>query len=74
MGTQVLRKGSSCSTSGTRRVNLVTNLVISQERVKNQEVLTTSGTYPYIHLQQIFHNSQPNHDDDRKTFQVMTSI
>ena len=35
-----------CSTSGTRRVNLVTNPVISHEWGKDWEVLTTSGTYP----------------------------
>ena len=40
------RVNSSCSTSDTRRVNLVTNPVISNERGKDREVLTTSGTYP----------------------------
>jgi hypothetical protein len=40
------RVGSSCSTSGTRRVNLVTNTVISRERGKDLEVFT-SGTYPW---------------------------
>ena len=33
--------GSSCSTSGTRHVNLATNPVISQQWGKNREVLTT---------------------------------
>ena len=48
------RLGSSCSTSGTRRVNLVTNPVISHEWGKDREVFTTSETYqrgnqnPYI--------------------------
>jgi hypothetical protein len=37
------RLSSSCSTSGTRRVNLVTNPVISHERGKDLEVFTTSG-------------------------------
>ena len=37
---------SSCSTSGTRLVNLVTNPVISRELGKDPEVCTTSGTYP----------------------------
>jgi hypothetical protein len=41
------RISSSCSTSGTSRVNLVTNLVISHERGKNQEVFTTSRIYPW---------------------------
>ena len=38
---------SSCSTSGTRRVNLVTNPVISRDWGKDREVLTKSGTYPW---------------------------
>jgi hypothetical protein len=37
--------GSSCSTSGIRRVNLVTNPFITHEWGKDREVLTTSGTY-----------------------------
>jgi hypothetical protein len=41
------RVSSSCSTSGTRRVNLVTNPVISREWEKDREVFTTSGTYPW---------------------------
>jgi hypothetical protein len=32
-------------TSGTRRVNLVTNVIISREYGKNQKVLPTNGTY-----------------------------
>jgi hypothetical protein len=39
------RVGSSCSTSDTRRVNLVTTPVISHERGKEREMFTTSGTY-----------------------------
>jgi hypothetical protein len=39
------RVGSSCFTSGTRRVNLVTNLVISHEWGKDWEVYTTSGRF-----------------------------
>jgi len=38
------RVGSSCSTSDTHRVNLVTNPVISHERGKDWEVFTTSVT------------------------------
>ena len=41
------RAGSSCSASGTCRVNLVTNPVISRESVKDREVLTTCGIYPW---------------------------
>ena len=42
------RVGSSCSTSGTRRANLVTNPVISREWGKQREIFTTSGTYPLL--------------------------
>ena len=41
------RVSSSCSISDTRRVNLVTNPVISHEREKDREVFTTNGTYPW---------------------------
>ena len=53
------RVSSSCSTSGTRRVNLVTNTVIN--RGKDREVFTTSGTYPWSFVTQIVHNGQPSH-------------
>jgi hypothetical protein len=39
------RVSSSFSTSGTRRVDLVTNSVISHEWGKDWEMFTTSGTY-----------------------------
>jgi hypothetical protein len=67
------RVGSSFSTSGTRRVNLVPNPVISHERGKDREVFTTSRTYPWSFMTQIFHNGQPSRGGDRKTFEVMTS-
>jgi hypothetical protein len=54
------RVSRSCSTSGTRRVNLGTNMVISHERGKDREVFTTSGTYPWSFVTQIFHNGQPS--------------
>ena len=41
------RVGSSCFTSGTRRVNLVTDPVISHEWGKDQKVFMKSGTYPW---------------------------
>ena len=43
---------SSCSTSGTSRVTLITNPVISHERGKDRNLLTTSGTYSWssVHL------------------------
>ena len=69
------RVSISCSTSGTRGVNLVTNPLISEshEWVKNREALT-SEKYPWSFVTQIFHNGQPNHGGDRKTFEVMISI
>jgi hypothetical protein len=66
------RVGRSCSTSHTRRVKLVTNPVISHERGKDRVVFTTSGTYPWSFVTQIFHNAQPSHGGDRKTFEVMS--
>jgi hypothetical protein len=67
------RLSSCCSTSDTRRVNLITNPVISHERGKDREVFTTSETYPWSFMTQIFHNGQPFHGGERKTFEVMTS-
>ena len=64
---------SSCSTSDTHCVNLVTNPVISHERRKDRDVFTTSGTYPWSFVTQIFHNGQPSCGGDRKTFEVITS-
>jgi hypothetical protein len=40
-------KSNSCSTSGTRHVNLVTNPMLNHEWGKDREVFTTSGTYPW---------------------------
>jgi hypothetical protein len=60
------RVGSSSSTSGTRRVNLVTNLVISHERGKDRDVFTASGTYLWSFVTQIFHGGQPGHGVDPK--------
>ena len=67
------RVSSSCFSSGTRRVNLVTNPVISREWGKDREVLTTSGTYPWSFVTQIFHNGQLSHGGDRTIFEVMIS-
>jgi hypothetical protein len=66
------RVGSSCSSSGTSRVNLLTNLVISHEWGKDREVFT-SETPLWSFVTQKFHNGQPSHGGDRKTFEVMTS-
>ena len=60
------RVDSSCSTSDTRRVNIVTNPVIGDERGKNWEVLATSGTYPWSFVTQIVHNGQSSRGDHRK--------
>jgi len=67
------RVSSSWSTSDTRRVNLVTNPMISHERGKDREVFTTCVTYPWSFVTQLFHNGQPSRGGDRKTFEVMTS-
>jgi hypothetical protein len=67
------RVSSSCSSSDTRRVNLVINPVISHERGNDREVFTTSGIYPWSFVTQIFHNGQPSRGSDRNTFELMTS-
>jgi hypothetical protein len=55
------RVSSSCSTSGTRLVNLVANPVISHEWGKNREVFTISRTYSLSFVTHIFHSDQPSH-------------
>ena len=67
------RINSSCSSSGTRRVNIVTNPVISREWGKDQELFATGGTYPWSFVTQISHSDQPSHGDDHNPFQVTTS-
>ena len=67
------RGGRPCSTSDSRRVNLVTNPVINRERGKYREVITTSGAYPWSFVTPIFHNGQPSRRADRQTFEVMIS-
>jgi hypothetical protein len=53
----VLRRvSSSRSISGTSHVNLEANPVVSHERANDQEVRTTSGTYSWSFLTQIFRN------------------
>ena len=63
---------NSCSTSGSRRIDLVTNPVIGHQWGKNRGVFT-SGTYPWLFVTQIFHNGQSCHGGNRKTYEVMTS-
>ena len=36
-------------------------------------MFTTSGTYPWSFVTQIFHSGQPTHGGDRKIFEVLTS-
>ena len=67
------RVGSSCYTSGTRRVNVVTKPVISREWEKDREVFTTGGTYPWSFVTQIFHSGQPSGGGDSKAFEVITT-
>jgi len=67
------RESSSCSTSGTSRVTLVTNPVVNLERGKDRGVFTTSGTHPWSFVIQVFRNDQPSHDGHRKTVEVLTS-
>ena len=38
------------------------------------QVFTTSGTYPWSFVTQIFHSGQPIGGCDRKTFEVMTNF
>jgi hypothetical protein len=64
---------SSCSTSDTRRVNLVACPVISHERGKDREVFPAGGTYTLSFVTHIFLNGQPSRGGNRKTFEVMTS-
>ena len=67
------RVSSTCSTRGTRHVNIVTNPVISHGWGIGGEVFTTSGTYPLSLVTHIFHSGQPSHGCDHKTPEVMTS-
>jgi hypothetical protein len=46
----------------------VINPVINHERGKEREVFTTSGTYPWSFVTQIFHNDQPC-----QTFEIIAS-
>ena len=66
------RKGRSGPASGTHRVNLVTNPVISREWGKDWAVFATSGPYPWSFVTQIFHSGQPSHGGDCKMFEMMT--
>jgi hypothetical protein len=58
------RVSSSCYISDSRRVILVTNPVISHKWRKDREVFTTSETYPWSSMTQIFLSDQPSHGGD----------
>jgi hypothetical protein len=58
------RVSKSYSTTGNRRVTLVTNPVTFPDRRKDKIVTTT----------QIYRTDLPSHDDDMKTFVEITSI
>ena len=66
------RVSSSCFTSGISRDILIKIPMLSHESGKDREVFA-SGTYPWSFVTHIFHNNQPSHCGDRKTFEVMTS-
>jgi hypothetical protein len=60
-GGKLRRSGSVSSfwsTSDIRRVNLVTNPVISRDWEKDRGVFTTSGTYPWSFVTQIVNNGR----------------
>jgi hypothetical protein len=60
------RVSSSCSTSGTRRVNLVTTPEINHGWGKDREVFTTSGTYPWLYdLPLVSPNSSYSRNESR---------
>ena len=67
-GVNTGRVSSSCFTSGTC-CTLVTNPVISHEWWKNQEVLTTGGTYPWS-----FVNKSINDERTRKCLRQVEHI
>jgi hypothetical protein len=55
-------------------LNLSDFLPIKDEEENNIINITSQrGTYPWSFVTQIFHNGQPSHGGDRKTFEVMTS-
>ena len=60
------RVSSSWATSGTCRVNLVTNLKINHEWGKDREVFAKIGTYLWLFVAHIFDNGQASHGDDRQ--------
>ena len=72
-GVNSRKVSSSCVIDDTCSVNLFTIPVISNERRKDREVITTNETYPWSFVTQVFHSRQPGLGDDRETFEVITS-
>jgi hypothetical protein len=68
------RISSSSFTSGTRCVNLVTNLVISHEWGNTGKCLWQMEHIRGHLWPQIFHSGQPCHGGDRKTFEVIHTL
>jgi hypothetical protein len=66
------RVSSSCSTSGTRRVNLVTNPEISPDWGEDLEVFMTSGTYLWSFVTQIL--SPAPSLQEKKNVQICKNI
>jgi hypothetical protein len=64
------RVSSFCSTSGTRRVDLITNPMISHEWGMDREVFTTSGTYLWLFVTHILHRGQLGHGGDNVCFKL----
>jgi hypothetical protein len=44
-----------------------------EEKGKDREVFTTSGTYTWSFVTQVVHSGHPSHGDYHKTVEVMTS-
>ena len=61
---------SSCSTSDTRRVNLVTNPVISHERGKEEEFEDTKG----VIRMRISKKNRQHNDQKKKSTKGQTTI
>jgi hypothetical protein len=53
---------------------LIIFLMNNKKKTQNKTTQKSNiWTYPWSIVTHIFHNSQPNHGDDHKTFEVMTS-
>ena len=64
---------SSCSTSGTIRVNLVTNSVLSNKWKKNRLETTKNGTYAWSYKLHVF-NLYSKNDKERLNVNMLRKI